>query len=306
MEVFHDGERQLQLHTGSRQRLAVVGERLILNEMPDQHRRFFSRLPFVIAAAADGEGQPWATLLCNPPGFITSPDPRTLVIDAMPPVTDPLRHALAPGARIALLGIEQQTRRRNRANGVVREAGATGFSVAVEQSFGNCPQYIRPRQAEYGASRGMPRCHVSPRLSREAKRIIAAADTLFIASGHPQSGSSGVAAHGLDVSHRGGSAGFVHIAGERTLLLPDYGGNGFFNTLGNITLNPRAGLLFIDFDSGALLQMTAQAGIIFAGAELDTFPQAERLLRLDARHVIHTEAALPLRWGEWPSLSGAG
>jgi hypothetical protein len=43
------------------------------------------------------------------------------------------------GARIALLGIELPTRRRNRMNGVVVDLDVSGFVVRVEQSFGNCP-----------------------------------------------------------------------------------------------------------------------------------------------------------------------
>jgi len=56
-------------------------------------------------------------------------------------------------------------------------------------------------------------------------------------------------------SHRGGNPGFVEVLDERTLRVPDYVGNGMFNTLGNFVSNPRAGLLFIDFEGGRTLQL---------------------------------------------------
>ena len=103
-------------------------------------------------------------------------------------------------------------------------------------------------------------------------------------------------AHGVDMSHRGGKPGFVRIDNDRTLTIPDFSGNRFFNTLGNIVLNPRAGLLFIDFESGNVLHIATAAEIIFDGPELDAFAGAERLLRLTIRHVTHRVASLPLRW----------
>lgn len=63
--------------------------------MPDQHRTFFAQLPFILIGALDSNRQPWATVLAGPAGFIRSPDPRTLVIDA-----HPIRSAcLCTGAR---------------------------------------------------------------------------------------------------------------------------------------------------------------------------------------------------------------
>ena len=53
------------------------------------------------------------------------------------------------GAAIGLLGIDLRTRRRNRLNGVIRREGAAGFDVDVEQSYGNCPQYIQLRDFEF-------------------------------------------------------------------------------------------------------------------------------------------------------------
>ncbi|MDT1852839.1 FAD-binding oxidoreductase, partial [Acinetobacter baumannii] len=75
----------------------------------------------------------------------------------------------------------------------------------------------------------------------------------------------------VDVSHRGGKAGFVRVADDGTLTIPDFDGNLFFNTLGNIVVNGKAGLLFVDFASGDLLQMSGDAEVIFDSPEIAAF-----------------------------------
>jgi predicted pyridoxine 5'-phosphate oxidase superfamily flavin-nucleotide-binding protein len=59
---------------------------------------------------------------------------------------DALAEGLTLGAQLGFLGIELHTRRRNRVNGHVVAADAVGFSVEVDQSVGNCPQYIQGRE----------------------------------------------------------------------------------------------------------------------------------------------------------------
>ncbi|MGH8848225.1 MAG: pyridoxamine 5'-phosphate oxidase family protein, partial [Polaromonas sp.] len=147
--TFHEGERAVQERVGVRERLEQLGPRVIRDFMPDQHREFFGQLPFVIAGTVDGSGQPWASVLAQPPGFIRSPDPQQLVLQAQPLWGDPLQDTLANGAPIGLLGIEPHTRRRNRMNGVVQGVSASGFGVALSQSFGNCPKYIQAREPVY-------------------------------------------------------------------------------------------------------------------------------------------------------------
>jgi predicted pyridoxine 5'-phosphate oxidase superfamily flavin-nucleotide-binding protein len=303
LEVFHEGERLMQARAGVRERMAAVGAHAIRPFLTEQHQAFFARLPFVVAGSVDAGGQPWASILAHAPGFISSPDAQHLRIRARPPAADPLHDTLVAGAGIALLGIEQHTRRRNRANGIVERIDDDGFLVGVRQSFGNCPQYIQARQAEYAHREEPCTVHSATALNEITRPIIARADTLFIASAHPGAGDGATPAHGVDVSHRGGKPGFVRADSDRSLTLPDFAGNRFFNTLGNLVLNPRAGLLFIDFDAGDVLYVAADADIVFDGPELEAFAGAERLLRLKIRHVTHVAASLPLRWRGEAQLS---
>ena len=295
-QVFHPGECWVQARAGVRDRMAAIGAHAIRTSMPEQHRTFFAQLPFVLVGSLDAEGQPWASILANPPGFISSPDARHLLIRARPTAADPLRETLAADAPIALLGIEQSTRRRNRMNGIVERMDDEGLLVGVQQSFGNCPKYIQARQVEYRAIESTSTLHSATALNDPARQIIARTDTLFIATAHPDAHHGTARSHGVGVSHRGGRPGFVRADGDDTLTLPDFAGNRFFNTLGNIMLNPRVGLLFIDFESGDLLYLAADAQIVFDSPEMDAFAGAERLLRFKLRHVRHVVAALPLRW----------
>ena len=304
---WHEGERRMQAIIGTAERMARVGSRAIRDFMPDQHRDFFAQLPFLVIGSVDREGLPWASLLSGPPGFARSPDPRRLAIKAQPINGDPLQAALRPGAKLGILGIELPTRRRNRMNGRVVGIGETGFTVAVEQSFGNCPQYIQRRDYRPAMRRSV-RVESFTVLDDAARALVAGADTCFVAS-FARGDDDASARYGVDVSHRGGRPGFIGIDRDGALVIPDYAGNGFFNTLGNLMVNPRAGLLFADFASGDLLQLSGPTTIVWDGPELAAFAGAERLWRLVPVHGRWLRGALPLRLDlreVSPTLAGTG
>lgn len=287
---WHAGEKQLQAHVGVAERMDTLGRRVIRGEMPDQHRQFYQQLPFMLYGAVDADGNPWASVLEGPPGFAHSPAPALLQFDSLPGSDDPAQ--LQDGAAIGLLGIELHTRRRNRMNGRVGAVTSSGFGVTVDQSFGNCPQYIQLRQF-----RSVPLADPSTRVAQHlnalddaAQAMIAGADTFFVASYVDVDGQRSV-----DVSHRGGQAGFVQVEGNR-LTIPDFAGNLFFNTLGNLLINPRAGLLFIDFNTGDLLHLSGRADVILEGPQVEAFQGAERLWTFEVERVVRRPAALALRW----------
>jgi predicted pyridoxine 5'-phosphate oxidase superfamily flavin-nucleotide-binding protein len=263
---------------------------VIRNYLPDQHRQFYQQLPFMLFGAVDTEGNPWASILEGQPGFAHSPEPALLQLDSLPRQDDPAQ--LQAGAAIGLLGIELHTRRRNRINGRVSEMTANGLTVVVEQAFGNCPKYIQLRQFE-SVPVAAPSPPVVQRLSTlddRASAIIRGADTFFVASYVDVENQRSV-----DVSHRGGQSGFVQLDGN-CLTIPDFAGNLHFNTLGNLLLNPRAGLLFIDFTTGDLLQLSGRTEVILEGPQVDAFQGAERLWKLQVEQVVRRPAALGLRW----------
>jgi hypothetical protein len=307
-DPFHEGEREIQALVGSREQSASIGSRMIRDALPEAHRELFARLPWLVIGSVGADGQPHASALAGAPGFASSPDVRHLTVEALPHAADPLASALRAGASLGVLGIEPHTRRRNRLNGVVAEVSATGFTIAAQQSFGNCPKYIQARRGTWIAGAGdAPReARRLPRLDPAAERMIATADTFFIASAYSAEPNDGQPAHGVDVSHRGGKPGFVRVSRARNggdvLTVPDFSGNGLFNTLGNLARHPHAGLLFIDFALGDVLHVSADAQIVWDGAQLESFAGAERLLQLRVREALRIEHALPLHWTE-PELS---
>jgi len=319
---FHAGETAVQERAGVRDRVETAGARMIRDAMPAQHRELFGKLPTLLVGSLDAQRRPWASMLAGRPGFVSAPDEHTLRIAARAHADDPLASHLAPGVPIGLLGLEPHTRRRNRMNGTVIEVDADGFSVGVDQSFGNCPQYIQAREPRWVEPRpAPPRAErLGPALTDGALALVRRADTLFIASATAQArGRSG--AEGVDVSHRGGKPGFVDAKtardGRCLLTIPDFRGNNLFNTLGNVAAHPHAGLLFVDHDRGDTLQITGRADIVWDGPAVQSFAGALRLLQVHVDEALWTPAALPLRWsapeyapqldgtGVWPTGGGA-
>lgn len=293
---WHAGERELHRALGVADRMARFGPKVIRDFLPEQHREFYPRLPFLVLGAVDGSGAPWATILEGEPGFISSPDTRTLQVAALPGADDPAAATLAEGASVGLLGIELHTRRRNRLNGRVMTRDHRGFSVGVQQAFGNCPQYIQTRAfsfADRATDAGAIAVERAAGLSGADRAIIRAADTFFIASYVDEQGEP--ARRAVDASHRGGRPGFVRVDGD-VLTVPDFAGNLHFNTLGNLRVNPRAGLLFVNFANGDLLHLTGSTELVLDGSELASFQGAERLWRLRVEQVVRRPGALALRW----------
>ena len=293
---FHKGEQDIQTRLEMREQIEDIGQRFIRDHLPDEHREFYAGLPYLVVGSVDAAGRPWASLLAGRPGFISTPDAKTLAIATRPTFGDPLNEALIDGTRLGFLGIDYQERRRNRLTGRLIGVDENGMRVHVDQSFGNCPKYIQARTVELGdgldAIGDERPVHALERLDERSQAIIAAADHFFIATNY--SADDDDSAQGTDVSHRGGKPGFVRIDDDATLTFPDFTGNNHFNTLGNILLNPHAGLLFIDFATGDLLYLACSASVIWEGEELTAFTGAERLVRFTVEHVRLVENALPL------------
>ena len=265
---FHRGELQAQQLAG------VTGNSGAIRDfMPAQHRLFFELLPFIMVATLDADGAPRAAVLHGETGFIHTPDEHTIAIAAA--------SALQAGRPAGLLGLDFATRRRNRANGVVRSNADGRLVVDVHESFGNCPQHITMRDV-VAAPPQPPQTHGFAGLDAQARALVARADTFFVASTGGE--------HGVDISHRGGAPGFARIDGD-SLVIPDFKGNRYFNTLGNMVLDGRVALLFIDFEQGDVLELCGRAAIDWASDA-----EGGRSWRFDCDGGAFTRAALPLRW----------
>ncbi|EJC78521.1 pyridoxamine 5'-phosphate oxidase-related, FMN binding protein [Rhizobium leguminosarum bv. trifolii WSM2297] len=292
---WHQGELAMQRSVGVVERMDGPGRNFVRKAMPEQHRAFFPMLPFVVLGAVDAKGDVWATVRAERPGFMSSPEPEVLDIRLPRDPADPADAGMEDGDAIAMLGIQLETRRRNRLNGVIGRTDAAGFRVRVGQSFGNCPQYIQPRSSAFARDPDVPTAMTplhSSQLDARTRRMIEGADTFFVASYVDREDGE----RQVDVSHRGGYAGFVRISADGVLTVPDFPGNRFFNTLGNFLVNPKAGLVFIDFATGDMLQMTGRAEVLIDSPEIAAFQRAERLWRFMPEEIVLRPDALPLRW----------
>lgn len=308
---FHHGELEVQERLGVRTEVDLFARRSIRDYLPEQHRTFYAGLPFLLLGAVDRGGRPWASMIAGNPGFVSSPDQRRLDIAARPLHGDPILADISVGADLGVLGLEPATRRRNRIAGRVARNDAAGFSILVDQTFGNCPQYIQARHVELTADLGHIEAggevRVSDRFDQSVAALLTGADTLFIATVFRQ--QDGVASQGADVSHRGGRPGFVRVEDDRTFIFPDFPGNRYYNTLGNIEVNPKAGFLFPDFLNGDLVYMTGAAEVVWDGRAIRDYDGAERFVRFHAEEVLHVEKSMPFRFtfdSYSPSLDRTG
>jgi predicted pyridoxine 5'-phosphate oxidase superfamily flavin-nucleotide-binding protein len=274
---FHPGERAVQQRVGVADSSADVGD-IIAPSISTAVRRSLASQRLAVAASLDPSGQPWASLLTGPPGFLQAADDRLLHVRAIPRIGDPLAANLAARPELALLAIDLATRRRLRLNGRGQPA-PDGLWLLADQVYGNCPKYIQKRRLVAGGAGSPAATTRFAALEPRHRALIARSDTFFIASFHPRGGA--------DASHRGGRPGFVRVLDERRIAWPDYPGNNMFNTLGNVVEEPRVGLLFLDFESGDLVQIAGRAAIRF---------EPERAVEVTVSEVLETRGATPSRW----------
>lgn len=266
---YHTGEIQVQERVGVLQE-GEQNARVIQDSIIKGALRFIGQLPMAVFGSLDQEGNVWASVFLGKPGFMQAEDERLVNFDLTtitPNPHDPFWKNIQGNPQVGMLAIELASRRRLRINGPITRASDALLQLHVKESYPNCPKYIQRRQG----STPLHGVDFTPRISGQGKvlgseqhSIIAKADTFFVASVHPE--------RGVDASHRGGNPGFVTRVDDRTLRIPDYPGNSMFNTLGNFAVNPRAGLIFLDFELNRTLQLTGRPEILYDvdGTETET------------------------------------
>ena len=287
--AYHPGELSVQERAGVREMAARIG-RSIGATIPPVAWNFLRSQPLVVVGSVDAGQRVWASLLTGAPGFLHVVDEHTVRINAQPTAGDPLGDNLAANSQVGLIAIEFATRRRMRLNGRAEVASDGAIHLQVQQVYSNCPKYIQARRwrGRLPESESTPLVQRQSRLGEDQQRWICEADTFFIASHHPDGGT--------DASHRGGHPGFVHVLDDHRLVWPDYSGNTMFQTLGTIAVKPQVGLLFVDFETGRILQLTGRARILWGQERTSEFAGAERLVEFDVDEVIEINGGHSLEW----------
>ncbi|MFD6074379.1 pyridoxamine 5'-phosphate oxidase family protein [Streptomyces hydrogenans] len=285
--AYHHGSLAVQARLGVQQAAAHIAPSINPGIRPVA-AAFLEAQPMLVLGAAAPDGRVWASLLTGEPGFARATGPHTVSVAGGLAPNDPLAEALATGTAVGTIALDPRTRRRMRLNGTARPS-ARGLLIEAEQVFANCPKYLQKREL-YGsdpAGQGTAAPRTGDALTEAQLAAVRAADTFFVATTGPD---------GADASHRGGNPGFVHAEGPRELLWRDYPGNAMFLTLGNLETDGRAGLLFLDWESGTTLQLSGRAKTVYR--------LEERFVRFRVDSVVETPAASPLRWSA-PAYSPA-
>jgi len=309
-EKWHAGELAVQETVmGKRyfeQNLKEISP-LVRDYMPEQHSIFFTEVPWFVVATLDSDGHPRASLLQGlswedgqevvKPIFQASDDRKsyTLSKEAILEL-DEFKHNTEgkAGEQIGMLGIQLHTRRRNRVNGRISarsNSNETAIELDVVQSFGNCPKYIQSR-----TMRALKPAEMDPVARDEVtedfqqfKEVFETADTFFIASGRSDLG--------VDASHRGGPPGFIKVSEDcKTIKYPEFIGNGFFQTLGNIKMEPRVGILIINFNKSIIYQFRGRASIDFKPDP--NMPGSTRVVMIELERVTVLRGCLKIAFSE--------
>ncbi|HDR8180739.1 TPA: pyridoxamine 5'-phosphate oxidase family protein [Bacillus thuringiensis] len=284
MDVFHSGERAVHKMLGV-QKIANTASTMIQPIMTKKFMTFLNGRNSFMISSMDEKGRVWSSFLAGKEGIIQAVECDLIKINVGINEDDPLFTNILHNKEVGIIVIDFASRIRIRINGsVVNKFSDGSFEIKTEQVFGNCPKYIQARNFTYNetAVGGTKQFNKQYALNENQQELINQADTFIIAS----SSSEGK----LDISHRGGMPGFIHIISEQKIVFPDYSGNMLFNTLGNIIGNPNVGLLFFDFANGDTLQLTGKASIIWDVDEssLSRFPGAQRLIQFQLVEVIQT------------------
>jgi len=257
---YHEGELAVQKQAGESFDARVNGS-MISNTIPFGGSSFIALQRLMIIGTVDTKGDIWTSLLIGQPGVVQALNKSQLEIDISKSVYMSDECFLTdPGAdnKIGILMIELESRLRLRINGRITQISDEQYTIDIDQAYANCPKYIQRRQwkTPHMTHPAVAKpCAQGTELNHAQKNMIASSDTFFVASASPE--------HGIDASHRGGKPGFVQLLNNGKLIIPDFKGNSMFNTLGNFAVYPRAGLLFISFDSGKLLQLTGKTEILW-------------------------------------------
>nr|WP_232848538.1 pyridoxamine 5'-phosphate oxidase family protein [Bowmanella yangjiangensis] len=274
--------------------MELHGRRVIQDYLTPQHQEFYAALPFLVVGTVDQQGNPWGSIVEGERGFLSTPDPKHLDINASIAIDDPVLRGFKQGAGVGILGIDLQTRRRNRMNGQILASNNGSHRIKVVQAFGNCPKYIQQQLLDLPAIQSTAEFREMQSLDSHTLALVKQAHTFFVVS-YAFESICPASTKAVDVSYRGGLPGFIKVH-ENSLYIPDWPGNNYFNTLGNIQVNPKVGLLFANFSTGELVHLTGSAQILWED-KIGNWPSGTQLVwKFDVTSVIHRRFAISSRF----------
>jgi len=307
----HEGELRVQARRQTPPQLTEAIRGVIQDEMSRQHAAYYSSLRYLPLGVADERGRLWATILCNPE--TTAESSELLKVNARVNPDDPFVRAvcspmptIACAKEFAGVAIDFTTRSRIKMAGSIDAWKLDGESLTLtlraNEHMGNCPKYITVRELRQ-TERQPEISALGAKLSPLARDVLRRASTIFIATRHsdddPRESDMGV-------NHRGGPKGFLRYFEDdhgAHLVLPDYSGNRFYQSLGNVETDPVMGVAVPDFASGALLQVSGRARNVFDDDSSRIMPGTTLLTLITIDEAFLTNGALDLSLASDEQLS---
>ncbi len=118
---------------------------------------------------------------------------------------------------------------------------------------------------------------VHSEITDEEKAFIESRDMFFISTvdhlGRPS------------VSYKGGEKGLVKVVDNNTLAFPSYDGNGMYLSAGNMTINNKVGILFIDFENPHRLRIYGEATVSKDDPLLADYKEAQLIIRIKTTEI---------------------
>jgi ferredoxin-NADP reductase len=291
-----------------------VGHSILLRGMSQQQREVLQSLTMAFISSEHklssiSKVRIWGSVIFGD-GIISCPNATTLKIRNTAVVFgDPAN--LRPGGSVGVLGLDPITKRRVRVTGTVDAQTLSQIVLTIHQACDDSPAALSGRQTNIGpvqSPRQEPKRIKSDKhpLDNYSIALIERSDTFFLAT---SSGSKEptipATVLGSDMSIRMGPAGFVSVqqhpsvrtsGAYHTLKWAERPENDLFHSFGNIALNPRAGLLFIDWVTGDTLQITGTVETFYneCGERPGAIPGAARTLELTVQAYVYTYGAVPL------------
>lgn len=239
--------------------------------------------PLLALGTLDDQDRPWTTIWGGDPGFgrpvaKNVVGVKTVVDRRFDPVVETLLggadegeivKAEGEGRMVGGLTIDLESRMRVKLHGHMiagamegngdgeKSVGKMQLVVSINKSVGNCPKYLNSKRI-IPFTPEPKLISDSPQLPPEALALLDKADMFFMSS---SDGSEDV-----DTNHRGGPAGFVRVISNEesgaVIVYPEYSGNRMYETLGNLKMNPLAGITVPNFDTGDVLYLTGKTEIL--------------------------------------------
>ncbi|PRP86106.1 hypothetical protein PROFUN_03093 [Planoprotostelium fungivorum] len=285
IQGWHEGEIALQKTMGWHDQVPDA-TRIIRSDLPQQHRIFHhSNICFLPLTVLAADGRLWTGILSSDAGtsgFISSPTPDSITGQVQLWKGDPLEDHMRDNGLCAGVGVEYHTRRRNKLAGTIervhRDGNTTQFHISINEATGH-----------------KPLLDINETLTDPIIDFIGRQSTVYLGTAALRREGEHQLGH-LGCNHRGGCRGFVRVRRDRrTLVVPDYSGNRFMSSLGNIQVTPLASLTFVDFETGDVLYVSGTARNVTGAEAAAIMPRTPLLTLVYIAGYTLVRDALPFR-----------